>query len=217
MTCKPMLVPLLIVLLPLAGCGRKTDNRSVTEAGPPPGFASIPDRVAVIDLNIVAEEIGARRKITESLKRRELELMGQLDGFRDELVRRADEVKASYGSDLNDQRQTELDQLLSENDSKVALQAQAAQVQLASYHAQLKLKLLNEVRPVAWQVAESHDMSIVMTTSQVYAVSPERDITREVIEEIRKRNTTESTSLLAPADGGIRVAEMPGGGEFLPR
>ncbi len=210
------IIGLLLFTLSVIGCGKKPDARVST--GPEPVAAENPvDAIAVIDLNVVAEEIGARYKINQSLKLRETELVNQLNGFRDELGRRVDEVRASYGEDLNDQNLSALDKTLAENQEKVTLQAQAAQTQLAAHHARLKMQLLNQVRPVAYKVAQARGLSIVMTTSQIYAVAPDRDITQEVIEAIKQLNDSNVSQLPAPSDPGTRIAEMPGGGEFMPR
>ncbi len=211
------IIGLVMVTAGLSGCGKTPDAQVAT--GPEPGAPATHcmDAIAVIDLNVVAEEIGARRKITESLKQREAELVHQLNGFRDELGRRVTEIKTQSDSDLNDQNQSDLDKTLAENEAKISLQAQAAQTQLAAHHARLKLQLLNQVRPVAFQVAQSRGLSIVMTTSQVYAVAPERDITQEVIQAIQQLNDSNLSQAPPPRDPGIRLAEMPGGGEFMPR
>ena len=210
------MIGLLLIATGLPGCGKKPDAQVAGEPASTDETALKTDAIAVIDLNVVAEEIGARTKINESLKQRESELVTQLNGFRDELGRQADDLRDQLGSDLNDHAQSELDKMLAENQVKVNLQAQAAQSQLNAHHARLKLQLLEQVRPVAWKVARARGMSIVMTTSQVYAAGPERDITQEVVEAIRQLNDNATSAAPAPADPGIRVAEMPGGGEFMP-
>jgi Skp family chaperone for outer membrane proteins len=206
----------------LGGCRQQTSSTASAPEGTAGSEAATAcncaDAIAVIDLNIVAEEIGARQKISESLRQRETELVGQLNSFREELDRRVDEIRVKSGSDLNQAVQTDLEKLMTENQARISLQAQAAQAQLTTHHANLKQQLLNQVRPVAWQIAKSHGLSIVMTTGQVYAAAPERDITTEVVQEIRRLNEAESTSV-SPLllDSGVRIAEMPGGGDFLPR
>ncbi len=209
---------LVVTTLFFSGCKQKTaSTETPVDSGGTASTAGLSDAIAVIDLNLVAEEIGARQKINESLKKRELELVGQINGLRDELERRTVEIKAKLDGDMNEQSQGDLDKMLVENQAKVELQANAAQAQLTTHHGLLKQQLLNQVRPVAYQVARSHGLSIVMTTSQVYAASPERDITQEVVREIRRINEAESTILSSSKDPGIRVADMPGGGDFLPR
>lgn len=209
---------LVATILILSGCKQKVASpETPTDSAGTASTAELVDAIAVIDLNLVAEEIGARQKINESLKKRETELVGQISMLRDELDRRTIEVKAKLDGDMNEQSQGDLDKLLFENQAKVDLQAQAAQAQLTTHHALLKKKLLDQIRPIAYNVAKSHGLSIVMTTSQVYAASPERDITREVVREILKINEAEAAVMPVVKDPGIRVADMPGGGDFLPR
>lgn len=205
---------LLVLTIGICGCGKKDENARTRDLAD--SVVRVADSIAVIDLNVIAEEIGARQKITDSMKERENDLVDQLSGYRDRLDQQVEDLRSHWGDNLNDEQQTDLDRTLADNQSKIGLQIQAAQSQLATHHARLKMELLNQVRPVAFQVAREQGMSVVMTTGQVYAIGPEQNITQAVIEQILKLN--QSTTTAPPAHPpGVRIAELPGGGEFLPR
>lgn len=177
------------------------------------------DGIAVIDLSVLANEIGATELINESIQKREQELIGKLKEFRVELEERVAEFQGKNPEDAEGDKGG-LDQLLAENKARLAMQAQAAQSQLATHLATLQQKLFDDVRPVAWRIAQSRGLSVVMTTNQIYAALPERDITQAVVEEIRRINAENPEKSLTGSgklEGASRFAEMPGGGSFLPR
>ena len=72
------MIGLLLISTGLPGCGKKPDAQVSGEPASSDATALKTDAIAVIDLNVVAEEIGARTKINDSLKQRETELVAQL-------------------------------------------------------------------------------------------------------------------------------------------
>lgn len=217
---KPLVFALLCCLVagPL-GCRQKvaSSNDKNDAAGSTQSTSSANDAIAVIDLNVVAEEIGARQKINDSLRVRETELSNQLSSFQEDLEGKLEAYRSGLSAESSEQDKAKLNEMLLQNRSLVAKQAQAAQAQLAGYHASLNQTLFDQVRPVAFQVARSRGLSIVMTTNQVYAASPERDITHQVVEEIQRLNSTGEAAVSAVVEAPeTRVAELPGGGQFMP-
>ena len=205
-------VCVLCTLVTMAGCQKKAEQNDTEAAAIP---AAKQDLIAVIDLNLVAEEIGAQAKIDRSLKEKEQELLKKFNGLKAELGRKvADLQKPSQ--DLNDQRQNQLDAMTAQNQDMLTLQAQAAQSQLLAYHTQLKQKLLSQIRPVAYQVVQEKGMQIVLTVGQVYAAGPNVDITQDVVKRIQTINQSASKGP-APGEPVTQVASLPGGGEFMPR
>ncbi len=205
------LICLLCMAVVVTGCNKQ--EKKVSEATT---IETTPkDLIAVIDLNVVAQEIGAQTKIDLSLKQKEEELLSRFNGLQAELGRKVALLK-SENKDLNDQAQNELDQLTAENQGKLTLQAQAAQSQLLAFHSGLKQKLLSQIRPVAYQVAQEKGMQIVLTVGQVYAAGPNVNITHDVVKRIKEIN--ESVAAKQPQqEKPNRVANLPGGGEFTPR
>lgn len=202
---------LLSGLLICFGCNSKQ------VAAPAESPSADQELIAVIDLNLVAEEIGARTKIDVALDKREQELLAQFNGLQLELTRREADLRDSFNEDLKDDQQNELDRLRAENQSKLNLQAQTASTRLAEFHTQLKQKLLNDIRPVAYQVAQDEGMKIVLTVGQVYAAGPNVDITQAVIKHIQAVNAANpETTDVTPRGPDDRIGLMPGGGEFVP-
>ena len=203
--------------LTIFGCsGGQQTGESNEETAPSPASSNWSDacQIAVIDINEVARQIGAMDKINASMGRMESELNGQLATYQETLDKRLEEEKQKFDTDLNERQQGELDALLASRQRSLQQQTQLAGSQLAAHHNQLKLKLLNEIRPIAFEVARKRGMNLVVTTQQVYAARPEADITAEVVERIKQVNAhSDSREQSAPA---TRVAELPGGGAFKP-
>ena len=211
MSQNTKLICLLCCLVVLAGCqGQKSEDDSQAAA-----TNLTPELIAVIDLNVVAQEIGAQTKIDLSLKQKEAELLKKFNGLKAELGRRVSDFQAANG-DLNDHQQNELDEMATKNQSTLTLQAQAAQSQLLAHHAQLKQKLLAQIRPVAYNVAQEKGMQIVLTVGQVYAAGPNVDITQDVVKRVQAINDSAAEYKIAE-EPPTRVAKLPGGGEFMPR
>lgn len=171
--------------------------------------------IAVVDINEVARRIGAMEIIQQSMIDLEMELKTKLSQYRSDLDQEYEDQRTKYSDDLNDQAQGELDSLLVKHRNSFAEQSKLAQNQLAAHHNQLKKKLLNQVRPVAYEIANKKGMSVVMTTSQVYAAGPSSDITEAVAKRINEMNSENGTE--NQEREGKRVADLPGGGAFLPR
>jgi Skp family chaperone for outer membrane proteins len=207
------IIGILGFLLLMAGCNRQNDNAEEQAASKPQPLQEL---IAVIDLNVVAQEIGAQAKIDRSLKEKEQELLEQFNGLREELGRRVTDLQQA-GQDLNDQQKIRLQSLTAENRNKLTLQAQAAQSQLLAHHSQLKQKLLAQIRPVAYSVAQEKGMQIVLTVGQVYAAGPNVDITQDVVKRIQTLNKSAATEMPGGGTDGQRVAVLPGGGDFMPR
>ncbi len=229
MFCRPLALGVVVMLALLdIGCrqgtveqpdvaGTKNEGSSSSAAAKSDPCCA--DGIAVIDLGVLANEIGATELINESIQKREQELLGKLDEFRNELEDRVAGFKEK-NPESEEGDGGDLDKLLADNKARLALQAQAAQSHLATHLATLQQKLFDDVRPVAWRIAKSRGLSVVMTTSQIYAALPERDITQAVVEEIRRinaANADKNSTDKGQTPSGTRFAEMPGGGSFLPR
>ena len=171
--------------------------------------------IAVVDINEIARQIGAMEIIQQSMIDLEMELKTKLSQYKSDLDQEYQDRRKEYSDDLNDQAQDELDSLLVKHRGSFSEQSMLAQNQLAAHHNQLKKKLLNQVRPVAYEIANKKGMSVVMTTSQVYAAGPSSDITEAVAKRINELNSGNSAE--KQAREGKRVADLPGGGAFLPR
>ena len=214
MSGKKLLTFLIMSCLATVGCNGKKEKEMEEKSASVVTDAS--DLIAVIDLNAVAREIGASTKIDLALKKHEEELVSQFNGLKAELGRRVGELQ-SANDDLNDQKQNQLDELTADNSAKLTMQAQAAQTQLSTHHSKLKQQLLNQIRPVAYEVAKERGMQLVLTVSQVYAAGPEVNITEEVIKRIKHINDSAQSKAVSKQEVPRVAVKLPGGGEFMPR
>ena len=207
-----LLTGLMFTFLGMLGCNKK----EAVQAPATETKVDVNDLVAVIDLNLVAQEIGAQAKIDVSVNEREEAFSKQLNGLKEELGRRVEELQSTVATDSDEESKTKLQTLIRDNNNKLALQSQAFQTQLLGHRAQLQQKLLNDIRPVAYNIAQAKGMQIVLTVGQVYAAGPNVDITQDVIKRIKEINDSTATS--QPTKGPVaHSAALPGGGEFVPR
>ena len=166
-----------------------------------PEEAKMPDEVetsaqaliAVIDLNVVAQEIGAQEKIDRSLTDKKAELANRVTDY-----------ETNFRGESSGQ------------EDAIKRQAQLAQTQLLAHHAQLKQQLLAQIRPVAYLAAQERGMEIVLTAAQVYAAGPNVDITQDVVKRIQRMNQLgDEEKSVDLKESPVRVAELPsGGGDF---
>lgn len=182
-------VGFLIGIVGLLGCNAEEKTEEASAANEP--IAAV-EMIAVIDLNIVAQEIGAQEKIDFAMRTKKEELESRLDKIK------LDEADV---------------------EKREALQAQAIQSQLLAHHTQLKQQFLSQVRPVALAVAQDQGMQIVMTTAQVYASGPGNNITQAVVKQIKELNRNLPQEIGADTQSPkVELAELPhGNGEFIPR
>ena len=176
----------------IAGCNGKSEEVKEEQTTKKSSQALI----AVIDLNVVAQEIGAQDKIDRSVTDKKAELANRM---------------ADY--------ETKLSGPPADQEMAIKRQAQLAQTQLLAHHAQLKQQLLDQIRPVAYLAAQERGMEIVLTAAQVYAAGPNVDITQDVVKRIQTINrSTENGSSAGLEESPVRLAELPaGGGDFQPQ
>ncbi len=171
--------------------------------------------IAVVDINEIARQIGATDLIQQSVSQFESKIKSELQEFKARLDQEYDVRQASISSDLNVQNQEELNALQVTHQTALSKESMLWQSQLNAHHNKLRRDLLDQIRPVAYQIANEQGMSIVLTTSQVYAAGPAADITKQVAARINTHNREIGVS---PAtDNTQRVADLPGGGAFQPQ
>lgn len=149
--------------------------------------------VAIIDLNRVAVRLERISGFQASLEARRRELEGNIqlldDGYKTEI----DEIVERYGNSPDEKQQAEIDRkrqqrLLSVNQAKLQ-----AQQQLNAYEEKIRAEFMDEVRPIAYEVAHDYGFSVVLTVPQVYAfrVGSEQDITDRVVERVRLKSPSQ--------------------------
>lgn len=180
------------LVIVIAGCNGQPEEAKEEQAPEKSPQALI----AVIDLNVVAHEIGAQDKIDRSVTEKKAELANRMADY-----------EKKFSGEPADQEMA------------IKRQAQLAQTQLLAHRAQLKQQLLAQIRPVAYLAAQEKGMEIVLTAAQVYAAGPNVDITQDVVKRIQTINkSTENGSSAGLEEPPVRLAELPGGGgDFQPQ
>ena len=192
MSRNTMRICWLGLVIMIAGCNGKSEEAKEEQTT----NKSPQTLIAVIDLNVVAHEIGAQDKIDRSVMDKKAELANRMADY---------EIKLSGEP--------------ADQEMAIKRQAQLAQTQLLAHRAQLKQQLLAQIRPVAYLAAQERGMEIVLTAAQVYAAGPNVDITQDVVKRIQSINqSTENGSSAALEESPVRLAELPGGGgDFQPQ
>ncbi|MCP4891324.1 MAG: hypothetical protein GY904_32605 [Planctomycetaceae bacterium] len=192
MSRNTMRICWLGLVIMIAGCNGKSEEAKEEQTT----NKSPQTLIAVIDLNVVAHEIGAQDKIDRSVMDKKAELANRM---------------ADYEMKLSGEP--------ADQEMAIKRQAQLAQTQLLAHRAQLKQQLLAQIRPVAYLAAQERGMEIVLTAAQVYAAGPNVDITQDVVKRIQIINqSTENGSSAGLEESPVRLAELPaGGGDFQPQ
>ncbi|MFG0334925.1 MAG: OmpH family outer membrane protein [Maioricimonas sp. JB049] len=196
------LVLLGVMSMSAVGCGMGGDTTAQQQDAPATG------RVAVINLDLIAEKLDRDEAMAESLKSAAASLQEQLKT-----------LQASYQSKLDQAVQQVSHEAPAEGDSEkqqVALLGRQlnvqlgeakrqAQVQLTNHRQQLVAQFRAEVKPVAEQVARDRGLDIVITKNDtvVFAFASAVDITDDVVKALQAKAPAES----APA----RTAAAPSG------
>jgi len=177
----------------LLGCGTESffSDASNTTAGSTGG-------VAVIDVDIVARELGRFDEIMEAVSKRELSLNSQLAEIQQSYQEQVKSEKVEIGpnpSGADVSRVTELEQQLT-------AQLTQAQKEARSELQQYKIGMINQfrdkVRPIAQQVASEKGLNVVVSKNDdvVFSFVPSVDVTAAVVALMQK--TSPATDPNAP-------------------
>ncbi|HAN99995.1 MAG TPA: hypothetical protein DCQ98_22335 [Planctomycetaceae bacterium] len=184
------------------------------EAGAAAPWSTAPGAVAVVDVIEIARQLGVRERLQGELDARQAELNGRLELLQRDYAQRLEERRAALGQPASESQQRELEQFTLSLNSQILQERNAAKVEYAAYQAELESKFADQVRPIALETARQAGYSLVMARANVFAVSPEADVTTAVIETMRKMPEFSAPTGSAPRP---RVgAAQRGGGEFRP-
>ncbi|MCA9263451.1 MAG: OmpH family outer membrane protein [Planctomycetales bacterium] len=158
----------------------------VTGCGKIGGGGAQSGTVAVIDLDVIASQLGSQQAIAESITKQQESLNNQLV-----------ELARSYSAQISEQQRVLADNPNQESEVQLAGWQRQAEVQLnqakrqaqsdvVRYRAQLVNDFREQVRPVARQVADARGLSIIVTKndSVVFDYGSAVDITNEVLEQL---------------------------------
>ena len=209
---------LFICILALAGCSKsQTSEQTESLESTPQSSASDSTNVAsfaVIDLDLVAVELGATKTVNNMVDEHRAELNMRLLQIEDGHKKEYELMAARFGENPTEEQKIRLAKL--EYSHAIALQQHDRDnnIKLATFRNQMSSKFMEEVKPIAHKIACKHGFNIVLSKGQFYVGDGKLDITSEVIEEIKRINA--EAVIHPPSDSEDRFVEIPNGGNFQP-
>ena len=170
-----------LLLVTAVGCSNfgSGDNGSSHET--PQG------KVAIIDLDLVARQIGYDQQIASAIQQQKTSLEQQLGAIKASYVQELKKRQSDIGeAPTNEQKQFLSKSELQANRSLIQ-QKRKADVLLTQYRAQLAKDFRERVKPIARQVATEMGLSIILTKndSVVFDYDMTVDISNTVAERMR--------------------------------
>ncbi len=183
---RAMTIPCAVLagLMLLVGCdGESKGSGSSTN----PGGGNDDGIVAVIDLDRVADEIGAnlryRSNLTEAREkaRRELqEIQRNLKAQVDPLIEERDAI-------TDEDRKTKLNQQIAAIDQRFRTAIQEKNQEIGRFDQQMKEEFRSSLAPAVKAISDAHGVRVMLMKSQATLhVTPEADLTNELIDELKK-------------------------------
>ncbi len=194
-------------------CGPGCQRETTTQTAAPPDKVAAASRsgIAVIDLNRLADGIGATEKIRDAIRATEQELVQDLVADRKAWF---DEASAESMSEFTTVAQSKFDELPEDDQKSLAQETQAAQALLLRRQLELREEFQKQISGVAFEIAREHGFDTVLTTGQVFATTAEHDITAAVIARIQARNQAAVRDGESSTQSPPTTAKLPGGGSF---
>jgi len=193
----------LLVCFSLAGCGKRSadvgDPADLTADGEtvhtirdvelatadPPIVVPAPaprSSIAVIDVNDVAARVGVLDDINQRVRQKELAAQAQFTALQSQFAREYAAAQQQIGPEPTEQDQVQLYALQQRHMQELNAQWHLLQNEVVDLHNELKQDFLDSVRAVALAVAKNNGMTTVLTTSQVFSMDDQADITVDVAE-----------------------------------
>lgn len=197
----------LLVCLSLAGCGQPSADVSdladltadsqtaqtirdveLGNSDPPIVVPTTAPRssIAVIDVNDVAARVGVLDDINLRVRQKELEAKAQFTALQTNFAREYASAQQQIGPEPTEQDQAQLYALQQRHMQELNTQWHVLQNEVVDLHNELKKDFLDSVRAVALAVAKNNGMTTVLTTSQVFSMDEQADITADVADLMSK-------------------------------
>jgi len=140
-------------------------------------------RVAVLDIQRVAEETGYARQISYQLDELRNNLQTQLTGAQEKLNSQLTDKQQAIGKKPSKDQLAELNQMFAEAKAQLQKAQQQAQGIFQKQRSHLASQLLDSVRPFAKRIANQRGLDVVVLKNDllVFDFSPDTDITNDVI------------------------------------
>ncbi len=180
-----------VVLGSLAGCNRETAAPSAASAVKSTGG------VGVVDLDLVAKQLGRDVYMNNSVQERLSSLNNKLTTFKNSLDRLYDEKKTGFGEEPNEEQQKQLATMQDRMDAQLMESKRKAENELAVYRQQLVDQFREQTKPVLREVAASRGLSIVVPKNNGLLLTIDPGV--EITDEVAKRMLASQAKTPEPA------------------
>lgn len=190
------LVLLGVMSMVAVGCGLGGGDTTAQQQESP-----VTGRVAVIDLDRIADKLNRDEAMAESMKSAAASLQEQLKSlqasYQSAFEQAVQQVSHEESAESPDRQQVAL--LGRQLNTKLNDAKRKAQVQLTNHRQKLIAEFRAEVKPVAEQVARNRGLDVVITKNDtvVFAFASAVDITDEVIKAMQAKAPAKTAA--APA------------------
>ena len=151
--------------------------------------------VAIIDLDQIAEEVGAGQQIAQRIAERESDLGDQIKQAMETFNTQIATKKDDLGKESTPEEKQVLAEMQQQAGQKLTLAKQRAAQDLQQFRAQQLVEFRERVRPVARAVANEKGLSIIITkTDTVYDVLEAVDITAEVATRLGRDESADTAT-----------------------
>ena len=143
-------------------------------------------RIAVIDLERVADETGLAKQINTQLEGLRISLQGELTKAQDTLTVQLTEKQENFGEKPTDEQQQELNALFANAKQQLQTAQQEALNVLRQQRTNLVGQLYETVRPYAKKLADERGADVVLRRQDLllFDYDPSLDITDEIIDAL---------------------------------
>jgi Skp family chaperone for outer membrane proteins len=145
-------------------------------------------RVAIVDLDRIAQELGWTNEMNRSVDAINQQLQARVGQLRDQLKAQVDAKVREYGDDPTAQQRESLAQMAAAADRQLQVAIAQASQEANRQRLTLVMQYRDDVRPVAKRIAKEAGQSVVMVPLDgVLYFDPECDITRKVADAMPAR------------------------------
>ncbi|QDF68594.1 OmpH family outer membrane protein [Shewanella sp. SNU WT4] len=148
-------------------------------------LAAHAEKIAVVDMQTVFEQLPQREQISQSLKSEFGDRMASVQKMQEEL-RGMMEKQQRDAALMSDSQKTEMVRKMESLQSELQLKGKALDEDLRRRQGEEQNKLLVKVQKVITDIANKNDYDLVLQRGAVIYAKPDADISSKVIEALSK-------------------------------
>lgn len=165
-----------VAMVSLGGCGGQSKH----------GEKPVLGMVAVIDLDAVAERLGADKTIAKSITRRQSSHNVKLANFAESLKTQLSERQQALSDTATRQEKVALATWQQQANNNLSQAKRQVETDLMKHRTELVSQFRADIKPIARKIAGSRGLSLIVTKndSVVYDYTDSVDITGAVVQEL---------------------------------